>query len=652
MRFIFGKQDMRTLEQAQERCWLLANGLGGFMSTSAAFSAARCDHSILMAAEAAPNGRVNLVHRLSEELSAGERRTFLSTQRFPDGEPEEGYQNLSSYIWDGGPVWLYHVSGVQVRRRCVMAHGTNTAAVVYEIENRSGGPCTLRVRPFCLFTPKGEALAEQTDPVWRDGALSANGYTLYIRTDGRLTRIPPVWEKLAYPEDAMDGRPAESLAFACCEVEKTVPAGASGTLEIIFSDAPVRCSGGELLERHKRRLEALADCAAFSSPAARQLAQSADAFITRRDSTGGMTIVAGYPFFGDWGRDTMIALPGCLLSTGRFEEAKRVLRTFLAYEKDGLVPNLFPKGAEKPRYNTADAALLLVNCVWLYYEKTGDAAFTGEAWPVLKRIAAAYMRGTRHAIGMDVDGLIHAGKGQDQVTWMDVCVNGVLPTPRHGKPVEINAYWYNALRILRELAPLMGEDGGEYAALAEKVKASFNQKFWMEDRGYLKDVLSGTTADEQLRCNQIWAVSLPFAMLPPERERRVVDAVYRSLYTPCGLRTLAPWDAEFHPVYAGEQAVRDMAYHQGTVWPFPLGAYYLAYCKVNGNKPEALRAVRGQLEPVEAMLREGCAGFLPEVYDGGNPGASKGCFAQAWSVGELLRVYEKLEKLEVEADAG
>jgi len=420
--------------------------------------------------------------------------------------------------------------------------------------------------------------------------------------------------------------------------------GETGTLEVLFSTVPAKRSGAALLEAHRRYQQELTDQAGFSHPIAQQLARSADAFITRRDSTGGRTIIAGYPFFGDWGRDTMIALPGCLLATGRYEDARSVLETFLAYERDGLVPNLFPEDGQEPRYNTADAALLLVNCVWLYYQKTGDTAFVQKAFPVLDRIVSAYRRGTHHAIRMDDDGLISAGEGMDQVTWMDVCVDGVLPTPRHGKPVEINAYWYNALCVLRELAPLVGADSSGYAALAEQVKESFVRKFWMEDRGYLRDVLSGTAADEQLRCNQIWAVSMPFTVLDPAQERRVVDTVYRCLYTPCGLRTLSPEDPEFHPVYAGTQRERDMAYHQGTVWPFPLGAYYLSYLKVCAYSPRAIQEVREQLGLLEPMLREGCVGFLPELYDGAAPGPSKGCFAQAWSVGELLRVFEVLEE--------
>lgn len=653
MRFVFGKQDMPCLERTREQCWLLANGLGGFASLTGAFSASRLDHSLLMAAVSAPAVRVNLVHRLREELEAEGEPVCLSTQQFAGGRPpEEGFRHLSSFVWEDGPVWLYHVRGVQVRRQCAMEYGANTSAVLYEVENRSAAPCALRVRPFCLFAPKGEAVREKFSPAWRDGTLTAGGYSLHIRTDGALSPIPAVWEEPAYPDDARDGRTASSLAAACCEIGLTVPAGERRTLEIVFSDRPAAASGQTLLERQVRRARELEAKAGLRNRAARQLVRAADAFVARRDSTGGQTIVAGYPFFGDWGRDTMIALPGCLLSTGRFEEAKSVLRTFLACERDGLVPNLFPESGGEPRYNTADAALLLINCVWLYCQKTGDTDFAREAFPVLERIAAAYRRGTRHAIRMDADGLISAGEGLDQVTWMDVCVDGILPTPRHGKPVEINAYWYNALRVLAELAPLAGADGSEYAALAERVKTSFVQGFWMEDRGYLRDVLSGTAADGQLRCNQIWAVSMPFAMLSRDQERRVVDAVYRRLYTPCGLRTLSPEDPEFRPVYAGDRMARDLAYHQGTVWPFPLGAYYLAYLKVRGYAPAAARTVREQLAPMESALREGCVGFLPEIYDGLTPGRSKGCFAQAWSVGELLRVYEKLEEIEENNHAG
>ena len=297
-------------------------------------------------------------------------------------------------------------------------------------------------------------------------------------------------------------------------------------------------------------------------------------------------------------------------------------------------------------HNTVDAALLLIDCVWQYLQYTGDTGFLREAWAVLERIVKAYRTGTRHSIGMDTDGLIFAGAGKDQVTWMDVCVQGILPTPRHGKPVEINAYWYNALQVMAHLAPLMGADSSDYASLAAKVKKSFNEKFYIAEKGYLKDVLSGTDADMQIRCNQIWALSMSFPILPILRQRRILETVAEHLLTPCGLRTLSPEDAQYHPFYGGEQVKRDMAYHQGTTWVFPLGAYYRAYLRLGGEA--AIPSVKKHLQKLEPMLYEGCAGQLPEIYDGTDPKEGKGCFAQAWSVGEMLRVYEEIYRMEKE----
>ena len=645
MNIVFEKPDIGTLEKAQAHCWLLGNGLGGYASTSAAFSVTRCDQGLLIGAAQAPNHRVSLVHRLSERLALGDRTVCLSSQTFADGQaPEEGYRHLTRFAWDAWPEWDYEMEGVHVRRRCGMQHGANAAAVLYDMENRTEAPCTLRVIPSFQFCAKGEAPAEKRALRWEQGCVSAGGQKLFIQTGGRLMPIPARWEKLAYPDDAKDGRAESGYAGSCCAIELSAAPGETVHLSIIFSMEPTAVSGEEILSGMRRRQQALLDTAGLHDPIARRLAQSADVFLARRDSTGGHTIIAGYPFFGDWGRDTMIALPGCALTTGRFETARSILRTFLAYERDGLVPNLFPEGQSEPLYNTVDAALLLINCVWLYFQRTGDEAFVREAWPVMARIVAAYRRGTHYAIGMDEDGLIHAGQGLDQVTWMDVRIGDILPTPRHGKPVEINAYWYNALRVLGALAPLAGASGGAYETLAERVKRSFVQAFWMEDKGYLRDVISGTGADEQIRCNQICAISMPFTMLSPEQERRVVETVDRHLYTTRGLRTLSPEDPAFHPFYGGPQRERDMAYHQGTVWPFPMGAFYLAYLKVHGHSPEAVQEVRRRLGSMEEILREGCVGQLPEIYDGGDPGPSKGCFAQAWSVGELLRVYEALER--------
>ncbi len=644
MKFIYGKQDMRTLDRAQEMSFLLTNGLGGYVSVSGGFSVPRADQGLLIAAVKAPNERITLVHRLSETLTLGHDTVYLSSQGFAgDTAPEEGYKHLCQFTHDGTPSWTYQYRGVTVKRQCAMAFEKNTSAVLYEVENRSDKVCTLRAIPFLKFGPKEAALEEKKAFTWEQGAITDGTHTLYIHTDGDTEQLPLAWQTLAYTEDAKDGRPPEGLTASCCSLFWAVQPGQTQKLEIVFSTEPSAPSGWDILTAHRARLESLVNSAKFADPIARQLVLAADAFIARRDSTNGKTILAGYPLFSDWGRDTMIALPGCTLATGRYEDAKSILRTFLAYEKDGLVPNLFPEGGAAPRYNTVDAALLLIDAVWQYYTRTGDEDFVKEAYPVLERIIAGYKRGTHHSISMDTDGLIRAGGGLDQVTWMDVCVNGILPTPRHGKPVEINAYWYNALRIMEIFAAKQNLDGSPYAQLAEVVKKSFLEKFYIADKGYLRDVLSGTPADEQLRCNQIWAVSMPFTMLSAEQERSVVDNVYRYLWTPCGLRTLSPEDGEYHGFYGGDMVSRDMAYHQGTTWVFPMGAYYLAYLKTRGNTAEAAAYVREQLQAMIPMFREGSVGQLPEILNGDHPTDSKGCFAQAWSVGEILRAFEAIE---------
>ena len=646
MRYVFGKQDLATREWAQEVSFLLTNGLGGYASVTAGFSVPRCDQGILVAAVGAPGRRVTLVHRLSEILRLQDRDEYLSSQSFLSGrDPEDGLRNLDQFTYEYTPCWRYHVGGVQVERRLCMGWERNTAAVIYTVDNRSGDSCTLEVVPQFKFAPNWEA-AQRLDRIFRcvKGVVTCEDYRVHVATDAALRPRRMRWELLSYPRDAKDGRPERGLAASCCTVTKTVPAGKTVTFEIVFSLEPETLSGRELLRLQEQRLRKIADTAPLTDPTARALTLAADAYIVRREGPGGRTLLAGYPFFADWGRDAMIALPGCCLATGRYEDARSILRVFLAHERDGLVPNLFQPEDGMPLYNTVDASLLLIDCVGQYVRRTGDSDFLEEAWPCLERIIAAYRRGTHHGIHMDSDGLIAAGEGLDQVTWMDVCVDGYLPTPRHGKPVEVNAYWYNALKWMQELAGMLGQSGSRYAALAGKAKRSFVEKFYDRERGCLRDVLSGTDADGQIRCNQIWAVSMPHTMLTPTQERAVVDTVYRKLYTASGLRTLEPEDPQYRGYYGGSRQERDLAYHQGTVWVYPLGAFYRAFLKTRKHSPEAKAWVRDQLDALVPMLREGCVGQLPEIYDGDFPAESKGCYAQAWSVGELLRVYEELEK--------
>lgn len=694
-RWVYGKQDWKTFERGQENCYLMTNGLGGFSSMTMIGSAARNDHAFLMACVKAPNNRYNMVHRLAETVEINGRDYAISSQEYADGYREEGWRWLSEFSFKDIPVWNFHVNGVEIRKEAALKQGENTAALCYRITNRTRKNVRFTVTPFYQFAPKGSEPKEEQHfslkicedekksvPDKREEKLAgekgsavcrvtSNGLSLFVMTDGRITGMPETAQKYYYAYDACDGRRERGMAKACHQIELSVKSGCEETLSIIYTmeegKEDVRTAGQErsaiwdsvsgsdiqrmvqdIVEGQEDYREGLEHLSGIQDENARTLVKSADQFLSLRESTGGKTILAGYPFFEDWGRDTMIALPGVCISTRRYEEAESILRTFARYERNGLLPNLFPEGKSEPMYNTADASLLFINCVWLYYKASRKASFVKEMYSVMERIIHAYKEGTDYGVHMDDDGLISAGSGLDQVTWMDVRVGEILPTPRHGKPVEINAYWYNALRIMGEFARLSSvkasDAGNGYDALAEKVKESFTEQFWMEDKHCLKDVISGTEADTQIRCNQIWAVSMPFAMLDEKRERQVVDRVFEKLYTPYGLRTLSSDDREFQPFYGGEMIQRDLAYHQGTVWTYPLGAYYLAYLKVNGCSPKAKQRVKGQLEVMESAMREGCIGQLPEIYDGENPVSSKGCFAQAWSVGEILRVYEALER--------
>lgn len=643
MNFLYGKQDWKTFERGEENCFLMTNGLGGFSSLTMIGSCGRNDHGVLMACVKSPNHRYNMIHRLEELLHFEEEKIHISSQDFRRGKRkrEEGYYYQCGFSYEDYPVWSYLVKGVEVVKKLVLMQEGNGVGVSYEIRNRSEEDVTLEVLPHLQFIPKGSLLSDQQVFAVEGDSIASNGLRLYYKTNGDFSELPLTFHKeLYYAYDACDGRREWGCTAVNHHILFRVSGGETGKLELVYGMKPEPSKMEDMLQDICRRREELAKQADFPEGAARVLAQSANQFVSYRASTEGQTLLAGFPFFEDWGRDTMIAISGCCLATRQYSTAKSILRTFQAYCKKGLMPNLFPEGKEAPGYNTVDAALLFILAVYEYYRKTKDTDFVQSMYDTMEEIIHWYIEGTDFGIKMQEDGLIQAGMEKDQVTWMDVRVENYLPTPRHGKPVEINAYWYNALCIMKEFSGFCTGKKRDYEALAVQVRESF-RKFWNEEAGCLKDVLSGTRADTQIRCNQIWAVSLPFSVLSPEREKQVVDVVFRKLYTPYGLRTLDPADEEFWPVYGGGQLERDLAYHQGTVWVFPLGGYYLAYLKVNGYSEEAKACVRGQLQNLEAALREGCIGQLAEIYDGANPVSSKGCFAQAWSVGEILRVYDR-----------
>lgn len=429
MRFIYGKQDFRSQERGQESCWLVTNSLGGFSSQTITGAAARNDHAVLMACTQAPNHRWNLIHRLEEVLETEDGTEHLSSQQFRGLPAEDGWKHLCSMEVDGLPHWWYQLNGVRVEKELALDWERNTLAVRYRIGNESGADCTLTVIPWMQFVPKGKDLSARQQFVFREGAVESAGLRLHINTNGRLQETPLRRQTLWYAYDACDGRRAAGHTASNVQISIAVPAGAEKTLDMVFSLEQERPAAGRVLQNAKKRLRALEQQSGFRHPAARQLAMSADAFITQRASTGAKTILAGYPFFEDWGRDTMIALPGCTLATGRYEDAKSILTTFLEHERGGLMPNLFPEGGNEPMYNTVDAALLFINCIWLYRSYTGDEAFVQKAWPVMKRIIEGYQKGTEFGIHMEPDGLIAAGQGLDQVTWMDVRIGDILPTP-------------------------------------------------------------------------------------------------------------------------------------------------------------------------------------------------------------------------------
>ena len=674
MQFTFEKKAWNTIEVGEKNCYILTNGLGGYHSLSVIGAAARADQAFFMAAKKAPNVRWHMITNLVETLSIDGQEYTLTSQRMKESEDLSGYRYLTSFSYDNMPKWTYEVEDVTVEKEIVMVHGENTVAVRYTMQQKNDRNVKMEVKPLIRYTAKNTAFTEEhgkkiklvkstivnqnTKEMQTQYGITDEDSVIYFATNGNVTEMEPsTFGVMYFSQDERDGRDFEGSALynhviSCegkiCEQE----------LVCVYSMNPYAYQSDlfeKLVQEQREYLDNLLNKAPLKSELGKQLVLSADAYVVNRDSTKGKSIIAGYPFFEDWGRDTMISLPGITMITGRFEECKSILRTFAKYINNGLLPNLFPEGDENPMYNSADAPLLFVNTVYEYLEYSKDEEFLEEIYPALEQVVAAYERGTDFHIKMDSDGLIQAGAGLEQLTWMDVRVGEHLPTPRHGKPVEINAYWYSALKVMAELSKNISgkkeKTCDEYEALAEKVKNSFWEKFWNEEENCLKDVLSGNYEENQVRCNQIWALTQPFTMLDREHEEKVIKKVRDELYTTIGLRTLSPKDSAFHKVYIGPMEERDRAYHQGTVWGFPLGAYYRACIRFMekydfAEKKEWTNHICDGLKALEEWLVEGCISQVAEIYDGECPTVSRGCYAQAWSVGELLRAVYDFEQMQ------
>ncbi len=659
MKVTLNRTDWRDFRRGQEKCFLLTNGLGGYTSLTVIGDNARGDHALFMAARKAPNVRVNLLANVKEVLKLENKETELYSQEFVNcTKNAAGYEYLESFSMEALPQWHYRVRGTEVEKTMTVLQGENTMAIRYRVRGAQTGDC-LEITPLMKFAPKGKNPASDQVFTAEPGILESEGIRVYYAANGIFEQIPEErMEDLYYDQDARDGRDAVGTVVKNHKICFPLNPGEQ-TFYVVYSldhsvDEITEEDVNLWIKQAEERRKELMERSGIRHPVGRMLAASATQYIVERESTGGKSILAGFPYFEDWGRDTMIALPGCTLATGDLESCRSILRTFMSYCYKGLMPNLFPEGDVEPMYNTVDAALLFLEGVYQYYLESNDMEFVLEAYPVMEEIVAWYCKGTKYQIRMDGDGLISAGGGLDQVTWMDVRIGDELPTPRHGKPVEINAYWYNGLKIMEEFTGMLPENmqkscrqkAAAYGALAALVKENFLAQFWMEEEGYLKDVVNGTAEENQFRCNQVFALALPYRMLSMEQGRRILEAVKAQLYTPVGLRSLSPKDPDFHPWYGGSQPSRDRAYHQGTVWTFPLGAYYRAVLYY-AETPEAgsIEVGRG-LEQLESWLYEGCLYHLAEIYDGAAPVMSKGCFAQAWSVGELLRVFREVEKLD------
>lgn len=657
MKFLYGRNDLKNIERAEENCYLLTNGLGGFSSLTIAGTNARCDHTLFMAALTAPNKRYQIIENTEETLFIDGEAFSLNAQRHVTGcNNGTGLKYLNSFAFEYLPTYSYVVNGVEVIKTIVMVHEENTVAIKYKIINHTKKKVELKVTPWLQFINKGGVMSDSQkfslDECNGAYLISSNGIKAFFATNGEVEEYDTKYYRdLLFYQDGKDDR----FPVGIVAMNHDIIFNEAGNFEIIYSTNSIELGYVEepylhvdkMIEKEVYRKEELKKAAGLKDEYANTLVMAANDYVTYRESTKGKSILAGFPFFEDWGRDTMIALFGCSISTRQFDDAKSILRTFMKYCRNGIMPNLFPEGEDNPMYNTVDASLLFVNAVYSYFLASNDTDFVGEAFPVIEEIVDWYMAGTDFHIKMDDDGLIMAGGGLEQVTWMDVRFGDILPTPRHGKPVEINAYWYNALKITAEFADILrNEDRRDsLEELSKKVKENFIKKFWNEEQNCLNDLASGTKGDTQIRCNQIWAASMPFSMLDSNQAEAVISKVFEELYTPLGLRSLSYKDEEFKPNYGGKHFDRDMAYHQGTTWGFPLGGYYLAYLKWAKDKVEAKAIVKNQLHSLEAGLREGCIGHIAEIYDGLYPDESKGCFAQAWSVGEILRVYELLENM-------
>jgi predicted glycogen debranching enzyme len=648
----FNQETCGNLDLALRREWLETNGLGGFASSTITGLNTRRYHGLLVAATKPPVGREVLLSKLEETLLIDGQPFDLSCNRYPGVVHPQGFRYLTDFRLDPFPIFTYDVEGIVIEKTVFMVYGENTTVVQYALKtsNRSQPPNSLRleIRPLIAFR-------DYHSTTHANGGLNAA-----VEQAPELAAVAP------YP-----GLPTLYLAHNAMELQKTGDWYRNFEYDIerergldftedLFNHFILRF---DLLANHQASIIASVkhrdvarasqyrqseikrrQVAVQSSPLKDEFAQTltaaSDQYIVARGDK--KTVIAGYHWFSDWGRDTMISLPGLSLPTGRHDVARSILSTFSRHVDQGMLPNRFPDAGETPEYNTVDATLWFFEAARAYLAYTGDEEFVRtELYPVFTDIISWHARGTRYGIKVDPSGLLTSGEPGVQLTWMDAKVGDWVVTPRRGKPVEIQALWYNALFIMEELARRFGDDAAQkrYRSMAAMANWAFNRLFWNEKDNCLYDVVSDGPPDASIRPNQIFAVSLPFTMLSPDRSRSVVEKVREHLLTPYGLRTLAPSDPQYRGRYTGGPVERDGAYHQGTVWPWLIGPFITAYVKVNGASDAARKQASEWLEPLKDHLSDAALGHISEIFDGDAPQRPAGCVAQAWSVGEVLRAY-------------
>ncbi|HTB64285.1 MAG TPA: amylo-alpha-1,6-glucosidase [Opitutales bacterium] len=639
----FSAAELAQADRLRSYEWLETNGLGGWASSTISNAHTRRYHGLLVAALQPPGGRMVLLSKLEETLHCAGGTYDLGCNQYPGVVAPCGFQYVESFSLLPFPTWRYRAGPLVLEKQIGAIHGENTTVIQYKLLS-APGPVELLLRP--MVAVRGyHALQHANNDIHREapfanGVLTIRAYdgtpSFYISVPEAAFDYAPFWYyHFQYREEQARGLDFDEDLFSHGALRVTLNLGQ--TLGVIVSlNSPAGRDTTALLAVEAARREAVVTTAGFTGEVERQLVRAADQFIVRRGENL-HTIIAGYHWFGDWGRDTMISLPGLCLATKRFSEAKEILRAFAQAESGGMLPNNFSDDGGAPAYNTADAALWFFVAVRAYLLATNDEVFVrDEILPVLEDILVWHDKGTRHNIHCGDDGLLFAGEPGVQVTWMDAKVGDWVVTPRIGQAVEINALWYNALAILAELRARFARPGADdLAARAFAVKDKFCETFWNSKGGYLYDVVNGSDRDDSLRPNQLFALSLPHELLPNSQALRVLKTVEQRLLTPVGLRSLAPGSPGYRPRYEGNVHSRDGAYHQGTVWGWLLGPYITALVRLRGASGR--ERARSLVDGLRERLSEAGLGTLSEIYDAEMPNTPRGCIAQAWSVAEILR---------------